>query len=231
MQLQLKNLKVVKSSRTILKGVSVDIEKGSFLGLVGANGSGKSTLLNAILGIDKIAEGSMTCDAKNIAYVPQHFAIETFHLPITVEELVKTGLRSERAKGANALIDTALKELDILAFKQRRLQQLSGGERQKALLARALVSSPDLLLLDEPMSALDEPSRERVFKVLKGKVEKGTTVLIVSHDLEMLAQSVNRVICLKEGQIHKECHTVDLKGTSLSEIFDSEHVLHHHCHA
>lgn len=228
--LSVKKLIVEKAGALILDNISFDVKKGDYIGLVGPNGAGKTTLLHALIGLEPISKGEIINEGLTLAYVPQHFAVESFHLPLTVSELVRTGLANPRERDFQKRIEKALKRVGMSLFLNRNLQELSGGERQKILLARALVDDPDLLLLDEPMSALDDPSRLHFYKLLKQLNKKGMTIFLVSHDLEMVVKHVDRVLCLNR-KLNHACHTVDLDVKKLKELFDCDRFIHHHDHA
>ena len=224
------NLAIKKGGTPILIDVSFDLNKGDYIGLVGPNGAGKTTLLHAILGLLNPSGGKVKRSTSKIGYVPQHFAVESFHLPITVSELVRTGLKNPRDKKAKKKMQSALKQVGMADFIKRNLQELSGGERQKVLLARALVDKPEILLLDEPMSALDDPSRVSFYELLASLNKAGITVLLVSHDLEMVVKHVTRVICLNR-KINQACHAAELSSEKIKEIFECDRFIHHRGHA
>lgn len=228
--LSVKNLFIEKAGALILEDISFDLMKGEYIGLVGPNGAGKTTLLHSLIGLETPSRGTVEMGNLKIGYVPQHFAVESFHLPITVSELVLTGLKNPRAKNAKNQIKHALKQVGMEAFEGRNLQNLSGGERQKVLLARALVDKPQLLILDEPMSALDDPSRLKFYQLLKKLNEQEIAIFLVSHDLEMVVKHVGRVLCLNR-KLNHACHAVDLSSEKLKEVFECDRFIHHHDHA
>lgn len=228
--LSVNNLSIQKADALILEGISFELQKGDYIGLVGPNGAGKTTLLHALIGLEEITSGEIQNSGAKIGYVPQHFAVESFHLPLTVLELIKTGLENPRDKSAEMKAKKTLKMLGMESFLKRNIQKLSGGERQKVLLARALVDEPELLFLDEPMSAIDDPSRIKFYQLLKELNDKGITIVLVSHDLEMVVKHVTRVLCLNR-KLNHACHAVDLNSKKLKEIFDCDRFIHHHDHA
>lgn len=228
--LTVNNLSIQKADALILESISFELQKGDYIGLVGPNGAGKTTLLHALIGLEEISSGEIQHTGAKIGYVPQHFAVESFHLPLTVLELIKTGLENPRDKSAEKKAKQALKMVGMEHFLKRNIQKLSGGERQKVLLARALVDEPELLFLDEPMSAIDDPSRVKFYELLKELNDKGISIVLVSHDLEMVVKHVTRVLCLNR-KLNHACHTVDLNSKKLKEIFDCDRFIHHHDHA
>lgn len=229
--LSIKNLVVKKAGVVILDDISFDVAHGDYIGLVGPNGAGKTTLLHALIGLEPLTSGKLKRTKAKIGYVPQHFAVESFNLPLTVSELVKTGLTNPRDKRGKTKMMKALEQVGMEDFVGRNIQNLSGGERQKVLLARALVDQPKLLLLDEPMSALDDPSRISFYELLNDlNTKAGITILLVSHDLEMVVKHVNRVLCLNR-KLNHACHAVDLSSDKIKEIFECDRFIHHHDHA
>ena len=228
--ISIQDLVIKKDSVFLLEDISFDIEKGDYIGLVGPNGAGKTTLLHALIGLESLTAGKVKMKKMKIGYVPQHFAVESFHLPLTVLELLRTGLKNPRDKKADSKMEQALQQVGMEDFAKRNLQHLSGGERQKVLLARALVDKPDLLLLDEPMSALDDPSRLKFYELLADLHAKGITIVLVSHDLEMVVKHVSRVLCLNR-RLNHACHAVDLNAAKLKEVFECDRFIHHHDHA
>ncbi|MFT7184373.1 MAG: zinc transport system ATP-binding protein [Oceanicoccus sp.] len=228
--ISVEKLQIKKAGVLILEDISFDISKGDYIGLVGPNGAGKTTLLHALIGLEPLTHGEVHASKVRLGYVPQHFAVENFNLPLTVSELVRTGLKNPREKKAQERMKNALEQVGMGRFIDRNLQELSGGERQKVLLARALVDEPELLLLDEPMSALDDPSRLKFYELLRELNEKGLTIFLVSHDLEMVVKHVGRVLCINR-KLNHACHTVDMTAEKLKEVFECDRFIHHHDHA
>jgi len=201
-----------------LKEVSLNIKQGDYLALVGPSGAGKSTLLHILGGIDCPAGGSVKYKGKNIyqmndkqlsSWRAAHigFVFQFYHLieELTVLENVTLALNLRRKKYA---LKTGLELLEYLGIENRKgafPSQLSGGERQKTALARALANDPDILLCDEPTGNLDSDSQAKVAQLLcKLNKEKGKTIILVTHNLE-LAKSAKNTLFLKNGQIVINC--------------------------
>lgn len=192
-----------------ISDISIDIKKGEFLGITGPNGGGKTTLLSAILGLIKPISGDIKilgCDINKgrrlIGYVPQTAAVDR-DFPITVSETVmtaylKNGLHPFKKFGTNEkqkALET-LRKVGLENHSGNLISQLSGGEFQRLLIARALATEPQILLLDEPTSNIDKDSREKIYKLLKELNLKGVTVVMVTHDLQSISALFSRLLCI-----------------------------------
>jgi len=198
----------------VVDQVSADLA-GGVIGLIGPNGAGKSTLVRAIAGLIP-AEGSVLIDdtpvaaiplrerARRIAYLPQGQAI---HWPLTVERLVALGrlphfAPSAPTAAADAVaIERAIERTDLQALRDRPVDELSGGERARVLLARALAVEAPLLLADEPLAALDPAHQIEVMTLLRAEAECGATVIAVLHDLTLAARWCDRLLLLDRGRL------------------------------
>jgi zinc transport system ATP-binding protein len=193
----------------VLDRVSLDVEKGDMLGIVGPNGGGKTTLLNAILGNVKPSHGSVRLfgieqetfrDFHRIGLVAQH-AIQFDPLfPATVEEIVSLGCLSRKKMGRRLnrsdkdAVSKAMEMVGIASIRKSRINELSGGQKQRIFVAKALVRSPDLLILDEATSGLDVAIQNRFVELLKDlRRKRGITVISVSHDLSSIMCQANKL--------------------------------------
>ncbi len=193
----------------VIKDLSFTVEKGDFMTIIGANGSGKSTLVKGLLGLIKPMQGDIQyhIDTKQIGYMPQETKIDaTF--PASVEEIVLSGTlnrlghRPFYGKKERKLADDSLALLDILDLKKKSFADLSGGQRQKVLLSRALSATRELLILDEPSNNLDFSSREEFYKIIhRLNKEEGITILMITHDLDMHAIAGNKIIAFEDQEI------------------------------
>ncbi|SFD80453.1 zinc transport system ATP-binding protein [Sharpea azabuensis] len=193
----------------VIKDLSFTVEKGDFITIIGANGSGKSTLVKGLLGLIKPMQGDIQyhIDTKQIGYMPQETKIDaTF--PASVEEIVLSGTlnrlghRPFYSKKERKLADDSLALLDILDLKKKSFADLSGGQRQKVLLSRALSATRELLILDEPSNNLDFSSREEFYKIIhRLNKEEGITILMITHDLDMHAIAGNKIIAFEDQEI------------------------------
>ena len=220
-------LSLQKNGTSILEDLNFNIQAGEYVGILGPNGAGKTSLLRILVGLEKEYTGSLEIHGA-LAYVPQLVPGEDFPLPITVAEVLSTASPKAYSK---AQYLQALADVGMEAFIDRRIQSLSGGERQRIFLARALLTQPNLLLLDEPLSAVDQPSQADFHVLLRQLNKQGMAIVMVSHDLEMVSKEASKVICLNR-KICENCHPMDLDAESWKRIF-GEHVkpIHHHDHA
>lgn len=183
----------------VLEGVDLQIRRGDFVGLLGPSGSGKTTLLRSMLGAVDIYEGEVLVDGADVSrkrprigYVPQLETID-WNFPVTVREVVMMGRTMENRlfpwyrREEKRLADRMLEQLGILHLAGRHIRQLSGGQQQRAFLARALVSSPSLLLLDEPTSGVDVKTRDDVMHLLHDLNHEGVTIVITTHEINAVA--------------------------------------------
>lgn len=207
MLLQCKNVQLSYDGVDVLRGLSFDLKGGEYLCILGENGSGKSTLVKAILGLKQVSEGAIIygdgLKAAEIGYMPQqNGAMRDF--PASVYEIVLSGCRgrsigpfasAEQKKTA----DDSLHRLGIYDLKKRSYRELSGGQQQRVLLARALCATERLLLLDEPVAALDPLMTHELYQVIKQLNESGITVIMVSHDVTCSAEQATHILHLHGG--------------------------------
>ena len=209
---RLDNLSVTLGGRQVVAGISTELT-GGLIGLVGPNGAGKSSLVRAIAGLVP-SEGTILIDgkralplrerARRIAYLPQGQAV---FWPVTVERLVALGRLPhlapfERpADTDHAAIERALTRTDLLDLRDRSIDELSGGERARVLLARALAVEAPLLLTDEPLAALDPAHQIEVMQLLRAEAARGAAVIAVLHDLTLAARWCDRLLLMDKGQL------------------------------
>jgi zinc transport system ATP-binding protein len=197
--LDVENLSVSYGATEVLRDVSLSIAPHEIVTIVGPNGSGKTTLLRAIVGAVRPASGRID-RAKGLAigYVPQRLHVDPT-LPITVSRFLRLPDRA-----APADIAAALARAGVPGIGERQMSELSGGQLQRVLLARALVGQPGLLLLDEPTAGLDQPGSAAFYRLIdEVRAETGCAVLMISHELHVVMAASDRVICLNG---HVCCH-------------------------
>ncbi len=205
-QLNVNDLTVKYQQFTALKDISFSVNKGDFIAIVGANGSGKTTLIKALMGLLRTSKGKVSFQKNlSIGYLPQNTASQDRMFPSTVEEVVSSGLMGKKRFPKLLTKDDKQKIIDTLEYmkiphlRKKRIGALSGGQQQRVLLARALVSNPDLLILDEPTSALDQSMRGHFFKVVEElNQEHNITILLITHDIVTTGDYINRVIYLDQ---------------------------------
>lgn len=185
-------MRVRYGSADVLQGVNFSIEPGEIVTVVGPNGSGKSTLIRALLGVVKPAGGTVwRKPGLRIGYVPQKLAIDAT-LPLSVARFLSLPERQSKS-----VIARVLERVGASALQNRQIATLSGGQLQRVLLARALLATPDILILDEPTQGLDQPGTADFYRLIEQlRQEIGCAVLMVSHDLHVVMSASDRVICL-----------------------------------
>ena len=190
--IQARDLSVRYGGHTVLSHVDMSIDKGEIVTIVGPNGSGKSTLLRALIGAVPVAGGHLRrAQGLTIGYVPQKLSIDPT-LPMTVARFMSLPRRQSPADVAAALEQAGVPDLS-----QRQMTDLSGGQFQRVLLARALLAKPDLLLLDEATQGLDQPGSAAFYRQIEEVRRRlGCAVLMVSHELHVVMSASDRVICL-----------------------------------
>jgi len=194
-----KGLSIRVGSQEILKQVDLEIERGEIVTIVGPNGSGKTTLLRAIIGALSPSSGQIVRAPKlTVGYVPQRLHIDaTF--PMTVARFMSM----PRAPGKSAC-NAALQEAGVPDLSSRQMSELSGGQMQRVMLARALIGQPDLLILDEATQGLDQPGSAAFYRQIESvRQTLGCAILMVSHELHVVMSASDRVICLNG---HVCCH-------------------------
>jgi ABC-type Mn2+/Zn2+ transport system ATPase subunit len=202
--INLTSVSVAYAGHTALREISLEIQPGQYLALVGPSGAGKTTLLRLLANLIQPTSGALRRSADlQCGYVPQRETVD-WNFPITVEQLVLLGIVRQRSrwpwpsKAERARVVSILDELGIADLARRQLRAISGGQQQRAFLARALVGRPDLLLLDEPTSGLDTATAHDVLHLIGTLHHSGLTTLISIHDLNAAAAHVPTLACLNQ---------------------------------
>lgn len=189
------------TDKYILEDINLDIYPGDFLLITGPNGGGKTSLLRTIMGLQKPTEGKVSffkqgesVPTLDIGYLPQKNSIDS-RFPITVKEVIESGLmgtKKEKGDRPGEKIDAILDLMGISALRNKPIGVLSGGQLQRALFGRALIAKPEILILDEPVSYIDRQFGERMFEILREQSSRGTTIMMVSHDIAPFITLSNR---------------------------------------
>jgi len=234
--LEVKNLTVAYENKDIIKNVTFDVKKGEITAILGPNGSGKSTLIKAILGLTPIKKGSVKIFGKEakevlceIGYLPQRFNFD-INFPITVFEFLKLSLKDEKEVH---LIDDKLGEVGLRKFKNTLLGELSGGQLQRILIARAILNDPKLLVLDEPEAGIDIQAERDFYQMIKHLDEEhDITVIIISHELDLVYNFAEQVICINKELVCKGVPSKALTPQALEKMYGGglSHNVHSHTH-
>ena len=245
------NVGVEYGPTVALDGVSFSIEHGSFTGVIGPNGGGKSTLLKTIVGLVRPTRGQVLVDGRPshrmrrmIGFVPQLEQVD-WNFPATVWDVVMMGLTPSRglfrshSKANRAAAAEALTTVDLLDLRRRGIGELSGGQRRRVLLARAIASRPSLLLLDEPLTGLDPTAQHRFLDIIDSLRKHGTTVVMCTHNLTCVSARASDVAVINGGLIAYGPPDEVLLESVLGDAFGHQLVvhstggalaLHHHDH-
>ena len=225
--LSVKDLTVSYGRVPALENVSLDVEEGQYLCLVGNNGSGKSTLLKAVMGLVPFDKGSISTPLSpdEISYLPQQNPVEK-GFPATVKEVVLTGTQKSGkrlctfySKEDKELARRAIETMGIEKIASKRVGCLSGGQQKRVMIARSICRNPRLLFLDEPCAGLDAQISAEIYTMLKGFNKRGMTVVMVSHDMEEIGKYADRVVVINQK--------IEFDGDA-----EAWHFYHHHrgCH-
>jgi zinc transport system ATP-binding protein len=244
--ISLKDVSFRYTAEDVLEGITLEIHKGDFVGIIGPNGSGKTTLLRIILGLLKPQQGSVSLFDQplsqfhewwRIGYVPQKAIHIEAQFPVTVAEVVaqgrfaRVGLLHRLSQKDKEAIDHALEVVGMRETRDRLIRELSGGQQQRVFIARALASEPELLILDEPTAGVDIESQEEFYKLLAQlKREKSLTLVIVSHDVDVVVNEVNQLVCINKRLVYHGSPKKFITGEYLEKLYGKERrlILHGH---
>lgn len=210
--IEITNLDFAYDGESVLEAVNLSVKEQDFLAIIGPNGGGKTTLLKLMLGLLTPFRGSIRINGKSpekaascIGYVPQNVHMNQ-SFPISAFDVVLMGafdprkrFSRDKAQNRKAALET-LDRLEMGNYADKKIGELSGGQRQRVMIARALVSNPELLLLDEPTASIDTKGQAQLYELL-AKLNKKITILVVSHDLLVISRYVNSVACVNM-QLH-----------------------------
>ncbi len=226
-----------------VRDVSLTIDAGDFLGLVGPNGSGKTTLLHLILGLHSPDSGRIELfgqpvdefdQGERIGYVSQKATSRGGTMPVTVREAVTMGRfahagHSRLTDTDREIVEDAIETVGITDLADRRINALSGGQRQRAYIARALASEADLLALDEPTVGVDAESRDAFYKLLDSLNDDGITIVLIEHDIGVVTDRADRVACINTELFHHGDTESFVESDALEQAYGTTgQVVHHH---
>lgn len=220
----------------VLSGVDLRIPAGQFVGLIGPSGAGKTTLLRTMLGLTPRVDGRVEVGGRrvtagtppaNVGYVPQVGIID-WSFPVTVENVVVMGKQRQMgwlpwpSKQDKRDVANILERLGIGGLARRHIRDLSGGQQQRTFLARALISNPDLLILDEPTASVDIRTRDEILHLLSDINETGITIVITTHELNSLAAHLPWVVCVNRGIVAQGSPEQVFTPAIMSRTFEAE---------
>lgn len=243
--IEVENLTVRYGQSEAIKDVTFSVKAGDFVGLAGPNGAGKTTLIKALLGLLPVARGRISLlgkpqssfsDWQKIGYLPQKHSNQNLLLPASVEEVVLLGILASKkmprmiSKNDRMRVSKILGELEISSIKDKKFAELSGGQQQRVLLARALVAEPEILIFDEPSTALDPEARESFFSLIqKLNKEKGIAIVLITHDTGYIGRYANKLIYLDTKLVYFGDFSGFCKSSKMGKYF-GDHEQHIICH-
>ncbi|SHV76493.1 ABC transporter--like protein [Mycobacteroides abscessus subsp. abscessus] len=232
---EVRHVNLVRGGSVVLKDVTTRISEGEVVAILGPNGSGKSTLLKAMIGVLPVASGSAQILGRPsttrgvhdaIGYVPQMAAFSG-NIAACAYETVSSGLLTSSrlfARASKQKVERALDFVGLADLSSRAVTEMSGGQRQRVMIARALAREPRILVLDEPFTGVDSATQENISSLIAKLYERGTTVVVVLHDLDPLRELITRAIVMEEGRIvHDGPLPHDDPHASASESEDGKH--------
>ena len=237
--ISVENVSFAYDDQPVLRDISLTVDEGDFLGLIGPNGSGKTTLLKLMLGLKKPDTGRIELygtradtfkQGTRLAYVSQQSSEADAMMPVTVREVVRMGRYAHAglmplSSDDSRLVDEALETVGISDLADRKISRLSGGQKQRAYIARALASEADLLALDEPTVGVDADSVEAFYDLLADLNRDGITIILIEHDIGVVTQHANLMACL-DCELYEHCETRQfLESGAVERVFSSAHGL------
>jgi len=243
--IQADNLTVNFNSIEVLSNVSFTAKAGDYIGLVGPNGSGKSTLIRSILGFLKPASGFINVFGHDpvklskwdkIGYLPQKMSSFNPNFPSTVEEIVALGLLSKKSfpkrisRQDRAAIDRSLALMNITDIRKKLIGDLSRGQQQRVLVARTLVNEPELLILDEPTTALDPEMRENFYSLMENlNIQNGVTIIMATHDMGSIGKYAFKLLYIDKQIVFYGSFDEFCRSDKMSKYFGaaSQHIICH----
>lgn len=209
--IRLTDVSIKRGEREILAGINLDVKRNDFIAITGPNGGGKTTLLRIILKLLEPTSGKVeyfnngqATETLKIGYLPQKNAIDS-KFPISVEEVIESGLLADKTISKEVRkkrIDEILALVEMKSLSQSPIGNLSGGQLQRTLLGRALISKPEILILDEPLSYIDKRFEQHIYNIISN-LKGSTSIILVSHEMSVIAGMANRHLIV-DHELH-EC--------------------------
>ena len=242
-----KNLNFSIRGQTILTNISFEIFPSEYVAIIGPNGGGKTTLIRMLLGLDKPTSGEIKIFGKDIGsfrewfkigYVPQRASLIDTSFPATALDIVKMGRIAKKSslfymtKEDNEIVRDAMQKMDILDLKERMIGTLSGGQRQRVMIARALASKPQVLILDEPNTGVDAKSQRNFYELLKKlNTKEGITIVFITHDVGVIADDIVRLFTINQKAIICNDPKKAMSCEDMSKLYGIDaHLIYNHRH-
>jgi len=244
---EVKNLNFTIANQTILNNISLDILQGEYIAIIGPNGGGKTTLIRLLLGLQKASSGEIKIYGKKlksfkrwdkIGFVPQRASHVDNNFPATVQDIVNMGRTSKRglfsimSQHDKEVVNDAMVKMDVLNLADKMVGTLSGGQRQRVMCARALASSPEILILDEPNTGVDVASQNRFYDLLRSlNKEENITIVFITHDVGVIVDDIARLFSVNQKVTICNDPKQVLSCEDMSSLYGIEaHLLHNHKH-
>jgi len=241
------NLGFSTRDQEIVKNISFKVFHGEYIAIIGPNGGGKTTLIRLLLGLEKATNGSIKLYGveqkkfkqwSKIGYVPQRATLVDTTFPATVLDVVNMGRTAKRSlfsllsKEDKTIVYDVMTKMDILDLKDKMVGTLSGGQRQRVMIARALASQPEILILDEPNTGVDMHSQKNFYKLLaKLNKEEKITILFITHDVGVIADDIGRLFTINQNAIICNDPKKTLSCDDMSKLYGIDaHLIHNHKH-
>ncbi|MEA3523706.1 MAG: metal ABC transporter ATP-binding protein [Campylobacterota bacterium] len=241
-----KGLNYCINKQDILKSLSLIIKKGEYCAIIGPNGGGKTTLIRILLRLEKADSGDIKLFGKDIkdfkqwskiGYVPQRAVQIDTNFPANVHEVVQMGLTALRKNFDTRVderhaIESAMAKMDVTHLKNKLIGELSGGQRQRVMIARALASSPEVLILDEPNTGVDIKSQHRFYELLRElNINEKMTILFITHDIGVIADDIGRLFTVNQSLLTCNNPKEALSCEAMSKLYGIEaHAIYNHHH-
>jgi zinc transport system ATP-binding protein len=242
-----KNLYFNVAGQDILSNISFEVFNSEYIAIIGPNGGGKTTLIRMLLGLEKPTRGEIKLFGKRIenfkewdkiGYVPQRASHVDANFPATVQDIVNMGRTSKRklfsrmGKYDKDIVKDSMQKMGVLDLKNKMVGTLSGGQRQRVMIARALASKPEILILDEPNTGVDMVSQKNFYKLLsKLNKEENITIVFITHDIGVIADDIGRLFTINQKAIICNDPKKAMSCEDMSKLYGIDaHLIHNHRH-